>query len=75
MLDEPIRIRQHEWPGECSSGRKRREERKHVNIDVIDRIEDILSATALLVTVSELGNGDWDLYACESSLGQGDLGS
>ena len=46
-----------------------------MNIDVIDRIEDVLSATALLVTVSKLGNGDGDLHACESSLGQGDLGS
>jgi len=69
MLDEPVQIRLHEWPGESTSGRKCREERKPVNINVIDRIEDVLSTAAYLITVSELGNSDGDLYACESSSG------
>ena len=75
MLDKPIHVRLDERPSKCASGRECREEREHVDINVINRIENVLSTTALLITVGELRNGDGYLYACELRLGRSDLGS
>src|SRR6267154_2644046 len=65
MLNEPVHITLNERPCSRTSSCIDREERKHVGIDKIDSIKDILSPSTLLVSICEFANCNRDADARE----------
>ena len=53
--------------------RRLREERQHMNVDRVNRIEDVLRAATLLVPVRKLADGDRDREAREVLFCEDDL--
>ena len=73
MFDEPVHVGLDERPCGSPDSCKSREEGKHVNIDRVDSIEDVLGPTTLLVSICEFANSDRDANTRELGFQRLDL--
>lgn len=73
MFDEPVHVGLDKRPCGSPDSCKSREEGKHVNIDRVDSIEDVLGPTTLLVSICEFANSDRDANTREFGFQRLDL--
>lgn len=72
---DPRQVFLDETPGSGGGGGLGTEERQHVESNEVTGIQNVLSATVGLETVSHIGDGNEDTEGTESSFGSLDLGS